>query len=67
MIGLGPRSYGTGRFKKLDTLTVLNLYTFVSIMYVVGNQTNSRLTPLCIVQTGNKKNLHLPLGKFSLL
>jgi hypothetical protein len=55
MMGLGPRSYGRGRFKKLDILTVLNLYSFALIMFVVRNQTTSRLTPLCIIQTGEKK------------
>jgi len=67
MMGLGPRSYGRGRFKNVDILTVLNLFSFASVMFVVRNQTTSRLTPLCIVQTGDQKNLHLPLVKFSLL
>jgi len=67
MMGLGPRSYGRGIFKKLDILTLLNLCSFASIMFVVRNQTTSRLTPLCIVQTGDKKNLHLQLWKFSVL
>ena len=49
MMGLGPRSYGRGRLKNLDILTVLNLYTFASIMFVVRNQSTSRLTPLCII------------------
>jgi len=39
MMGLGLRSYCRGRFNKLDIRTVLNLYSFALIMFVVRNQT----------------------------